>query len=339
MVGRESFQGCAATALAGDPHAAVAADFTSRAAPDYSAALRKPTHGARTLSRSLDELREEIDRIDSTLHDLLVQRVEVVRRIGALKNERHGDQPAMRPAREAQVLRRLIARDADARVPKAVVVRIWRELFAAMTRLQAPLSMAVYAPPGAPGYRDLARDHFGLLTPMTAVPTTAQVLRAVGAGTATVAVLPLPQDALEDGPPWWLALFQDDNPLRVIALLPFGAPGSGQEAERRALAVGRFEHEPSGDDATVLAVEAATTLSRGGLSALLNEAGLPPGWSAAWRPPAPPGAPALHLVEVPGFIAEGDVRLDRLLRAGRGEVLRAAPVGGYARPLSPEELA
>ena len=297
------------------------------------------------MSRTLEDLRDEIDRIDATLHDLFVQRVEVVRRIGALKGEGDG-RSAMRPAREAQVLRRLIARDdgvpEGAHLPRATLVRIWRELFAAMTRLQAPLSMAVYAPPDAPGYRDLARDHFGSLTPMTTVPTTGQAIRAVGSGAVTVAVLPLPQDAPEGegAAPWWLALFPNgDDRLRVIALLPFGAPGSGQQAaEVRALAVGRLEHEPSGEDATVLAIEAEATLSRGRLGTLLNEAGLPTGWSAAWRPRAAEGVPVFHLVEVLDFVAEGEARLARLVGSGRGEIVRAVPVGGYARPLTPEEL-
>jgi chorismate mutase / prephenate dehydratase len=301
---------------------------------------------ARNVADSLDDLREEIDRIDTALYDLFVQRVEVVRRIGALKGTEGVGQPAMRPAREAQVLRRLIARagatPGDGRLPKAALVRIWRELFAAMTRLQGPLAVAVYAPPESPGYRDLARDHFGSFTPMIPVTRAGQALHAVGTGTATVAVLPLPEDggAPNGDPPWWLALFQGgDERLRVAARLPFGAPGFGYGADVRALAVGRFEHEPSGDDATVLAVEAAAGLSRGRLGALLKEADLPSGWSAAWRPPGGQGAPAFHLVEVGGFVPEGEARLGRLLQAARGEVLRAVPVGGYARPLTAEELA
>jgi chorismate mutase / prephenate dehydratase len=214
-----------------------------------------------------------------------------------------------------------------------------------MTRLQGPLAVAVYAPPNAPGYRDLARDHFGSFTPMTPVTRAGQAIHAVGTGAATVAVLPLPEDggggaAGGDETPWWLTLFQGGaDRLRVIAQLPFGAPGSGHAAEVRALAVGRFEHEPSGDDATVLAIEAEAGLSRGRLGALLKAADLPPGWSAVWRPPGSQGAPVFHVVEVGGFVPEGDERLGRLTQAARDEVLRAVPAGGYARPLTPEELA
>jgi hypothetical protein len=74
-------------------------------------------------------------------------------------------------------------------------------------------------------------------------------------------------------------------------------------------------------------------LSRGGLRELLATAKLNPGWAATWRPDPP--APAVHLVEVDSFVAAADPRLGALQQAARGEVLRATPLGGYARPLSP----
>ncbi|RMD61088.1 MAG: chorismate mutase, partial [Alphaproteobacteria bacterium] len=121
--------------------------------------------------RALEDLRREIDEIDDAIHDLLIRRSEVTRRIGALKND-NGNR--MRPGREAMVLRRLIARHRGS-FPKALIVRIWREIFAAGTALQGPLAVAVYAPEGTFGYRNLARDHFGWRTPITAYKSAAQV--------------------------------------------------------------------------------------------------------------------------------------------------------------------
>ena len=105
------------------------------------------------------------------------------------------------------------------RFPTAVLVRMWRELLAAHTRLQAPLSVAVFArQEDAQRIWDLARDHFGSATPMTQVDRPIQALRALGDGSATVAVLPLPGDDES----WWVALMSDQDPrLRVFARLPF----------------------------------------------------------------------------------------------------------------------
>jgi chorismate mutase-like protein len=279
----------------------------------------------------LDDLRAEIDRIDQQILDLLIERSAVVRRIGEVKGDRQDGRAALRPAREAQILRRLAAR-AGGRFPTAVLVRMWRELVAAHTRLQAPLSVAVFArSEDAQRVWDLARDHFGSATPMVLVDRPMQALRALGDGSATVAVLPLPGD--DDS--WWVSLMSDQDPrLRVFARLPFVAGNAADGEELRALAIGQLDLEASGADLTLLALEAEPGLSRARLRELLVEAGLAPDWAAAWRQPSSPQA--LHLVEVDGFVPDGDPRIAALRQAARGEILRVLPVGGYARPLSPD---
>jgi chorismate mutase-like protein len=284
-----------------------------------------------TTAPPLDNLRAEIDRIDQQILDLLIERSAVVRRIGEVKGDRLDGRPALRPAREAQILRRLAER-AGGRFPTAVMVRMWRELVAAHTRLQAPLSVAVFARrEDAHRVWDLARDHFGSATPMLQVDRPMQALRALGDGSATVAVLPLPGDDES----WWVSLMSDQDPrLRVFARLPFVTGSAADGEEVRALAVGQLDLEASGADLTLLAIEAEPGLSRGRLRDLLVAARLQPGWAAAWRSPSPPQA--LHLVEVDSFVGDGDGRIADLRKAARGEILRVVPVGGYARPLSPD---
>ena len=279
-----------------------------------------------TTAPSLEHLRAEIDRIDQAILDLLIERSAVVRRIASVKGDRLDGRSPLRPAREAQILRRLAAR-AGARLPAQVLVRMWRELIAELTRLQAPLSVAVFAPKErALQIWDLARDHFGSATAMVPVDRPIQALRSLGDGSATVAVLPLPNDDES----WWVSLMSDHElRLRVFARLPFV---SSHGDEVRALAIGQLEIEPSGDDLALLAIEAEPGLSRGRLRDLLVGTGLNPGWASTCRPATP--APALHLVEVDSFVGDGDERLTQLQQAARGEILRAVPLGGYARPLS-----
>jgi chorismate mutase / prephenate dehydratase len=279
-----------------------------------------------TTAPPLEHLRAEIDRIDQEILDLLIERSAVVRRIGDVKGDRLDGRSALRPAREAQILRRLAER-AGGRFPAPVLVRMWRELIAAQTRLQGPLSVAVFAreESSLPVW-DLARDHFGSATAMIPVDRAIQALRSLGDGSATVAVLPLPHDDES----WWVSLMSDHElRLRVFARLPFV---SRHGDEVRALAIGQLEIESSGDDLALLAIEAEQGLSRGRLRDLLVAAGLNPGWASTCRPATP--APALHLVEVDSFVGDGDERLAEVHKAARGEILRAVPVGGYARPLS-----
>jgi hypothetical protein len=47
----------------------------------------------------------------------------------------------------------------------------------------------------------------------------------------------------------------------------------------------------------------------------------------------------VHLVEVSSLVRDGDARVAALRAAAGGEVLRIVAVGGYPRPLSPEEAA
>lgn len=279
----------------------------------------------------LEDLRKEIDRIDRAILGLLVERTDVVRAIGEVKGDRLDGRIAVRPAREAVILRHLVAQAGD-RFPHRVLVRMWRELLAATTRQQTPVTLAVHAPDGNPSIWDLARDHFGSTTPSVRSESAGQAIRAVSDGSATIAVLPLPND----GEAWWLALISDQpDRLRVFNRLPFVAGRAGDGEEPRALALGRLEPEPSGDDLGLLAIEADAGLSRARLRGLMTAAGLAPEWQITWRP-ADPGQ-ATHLVEVGSLVREGDERLGALQGAVPGEVLRIVVVGGYPRPLPPDE--
>ncbi len=281
------------------------------------------------LAPPLDDLRAEVDRIDQAVLELLIERTDVVREIGKIKADRLNGRLAARPAREAVILRRLVTLAGD-RFPRAVLVRMWRELLAATTRLQTPMSVSVFGAQQGVAIWDLARDHFGSVTPMVRVESATQALRSVSDGSATIAVLPLPSD--DD--PWWRALVSDHHDrLRAFARLPFVARGTGEGEEVHALALARLEPEPSGDDLALLAIEAESGVSRGRLRDLLLAAGLNPAWLAAWRCAEPPQT--VHLVEVDSFIEEGDERIARVLSAARAEVLRIVSVGGYPRPLPP----
>ncbi len=278
---------------------------------------------------SLDDLRREIDEIDDALHDLLMRRTEIVKRVRGVKGD---DAVYIRPGREAQVLRRLVARHRGP-FPKPVVARIWRDIIAALTMLQGPLVVAVHAPEGGPDLRSRARDHYGALASMTGYESEMGVLRAVTEGQATVGVLPLPES--DDAEPWWPSLASDSNSTpRIVARLPFASmeapPGNGAVG----LAVAMIPQEESGLDHGYLVVETAEQLSRGALTELLGLAGIQVLDIQRWD--AQPDQ-RLHLVEVEGFLAPDDPRLAELRRSE--ETLKSWVIGGYAVPLSEQELA
>jgi chorismate mutase/prephenate dehydratase len=275
-------------------------------------------------SSPLDTVRREIDALDDAIHDLIKRRVALVGQVARAK----GPGLPIRPGREANILRRLVARHSG-NMPPVVLVSIWRELMGALTRLQAPLAVAVCAPQKSVGYWDLARFQFGSSTPFSLHRTPAPVLRAVTDGAATVGVLPLPQE--EEADPWWPQLVseQADAP-RVIARLPFIEGPSGRFENQGALAIGQVEPEPSGDDRSLVAIEAATELSRARLHELLKAAQLE---GAIQATVSIGGDDSLWLVEIGDFVERDDARLANLVALANKTIRRVVPLGAYATPI------
>lgn len=284
--------------------------------------------------QTLAELRREIDRIDDDIHDLLLRRCAVADQIRSLKGGDAGSY--LRPAREAMILRRLVGRHSG-RFPKSALVRIWREVMGALVRLQGPFTVAVFAPDEYPGYWDLARDHFGASTALTALGTVGQVIRAVNADEATVGVLPWPHESSPD--PWWRHLAsRGEDAVRIVARLPFAGKADGRAAGLHAVAVARMAQEATGKDRSLLIIETAGEISRSRLVSAMEADGLRPNFVAEWQDSADPNT-WLHLVEVPEFIAPADSRVEALREGSDGSITRVIQVGGYAEPLGEDELA
>jgi chorismate mutase/prephenate dehydratase len=277
--------------------------------------------------QTLDSLRARIDEIDDSIHDLIMQRAGVVQDIAAAKSS---DQPAMRPGREAMILRRLAARHGGA-FPLPELTRIWREMMTGFTRMQGPFAVAVHTPDGRDDLWDIARDHYGSHTPMTAVTGPIQAIRAVHEGSATIAVVPWPVEA--DSDPWWRVLVSaDPRTPRIVGSLPFIVTERNRD-EPMALAVAHIAPEPTGDDRAMVAIEVAADISRSRLKQTLETVGLPP--VAFWtRPARNADDHAIHLVEVADFVATDDNRLERLSER-LGELSpRIHMIGGFATPIA-----
>ena len=282
--------------------------------------------GSRT---SLDSLRKAIDAIDDEMHDLLMRRTEIVEKIRDVKNSAPVGS-AMRPAREVAILRRLVGRH-DGLFPAQVVVRIWREMVAALTRLQGPFNVAVHAPEKSVGYWDLARDHYGSGTPMSLHRNANRVISAVAEGTATLGVLTVPQDGEPD--PWWPQLLAPGkHPPRIIARLPFIENEAGRFENLGALAIARTEPEPTGHDVTLFAIEVNDELSRSTITDGLVAAGLPAADIATWQDPSAPDT-RLHLIRIGEYVADDDPRVARATEQLGEALVRVVPLGGYAVPL------
>ena len=122
---------------------------------------------------SLDLLRQEIDAIDIAIHDLIVKRGTIVEDIRKIK-KRAG--PALRPGREAAIMRGLAAKH-QGPFPLGALVCLWREMMGGFTHMQQPFSAAVYAPSGNDAWVQVARDQYGSLTPLARFPSASACVR------------------------------------------------------------------------------------------------------------------------------------------------------------------
>ncbi|WP_372621491.1 chorismate mutase [Falsiroseomonas sp.] len=245
--------------------------------PDTAKLAAAEAGDAATPGADLVALRTEIDRLDDALHDLLMRRAEVVARLAASRTKGNG--PALRPGREALILRRLLARHAGP-LPRAALVRLWRELLAATTAMQSPLTVAACLPEAG---MEVLRSHLGLAAPVKRLGREAAALAESEAGRAALVALPASGR-------WWRTHYP--SRLFATARLPFFGT-----ADCTVFLLSPAPPDASGDDRTLVRVP------------VRGEAGL----AAAGLPPAVlTREDDLALVELPGMIALGDPRLASL---------------------------
>ncbi len=190
----------------------------------------------------LASLRQEIDRIDDRIADLLMQRLDVVRAVGHAKGDLKSNRLALRLSREAQMMRRLLARTAGGFPPNGVL-RIWREIIANSTQIEVPFSCVVDRLGGVV-LHDLARDQVGSATPVEDAEGGVAVLARLRAAPTMLGVLAPPTAA-----DWWPS--QLDERLAVVARLPLTAT----ETVPLGYVVAPLVAEPSGDDRTLFDVD------------------------------------------------------------------------------------
>jgi chorismate mutase len=281
--------------------------------------------------QALADLRAQIDRIDSVLHDLLRERAEIIDHVRKLKGKQN---IYIRPGREAQMLRALAGRP-QGKLPEGLVIRLWREMISAFTLTEGAFKVAVTNPAKGPGLWDLARDFYGSFTPLVEMPSALAAIKAVQAEKATLAVVPFPQTGEKDS--WWPLLAGDKkNVLTVFATLPFETLKPGRTNARdslpSALVVGKLYPELTGDDHSFIALQ-CVHVPEGEMKRLLGKAGYKMRHMHMQQAGRSDSAPVLYLVETEGYVGRNDTRLSRLRAMLGSRLQHLAPLGGYAAPL------
>ncbi len=254
---------------------------------------------------SLEEIRREIDEIDADLLDLLQRRFEASERV--LRAKTSAGETAgtpLRPAREAALMRKLIAA-CRTPLPRDLVITLWRAIISSSTRLQADATVNVSDDVYGDGLnRDILRGYFGTM-PVIAHNSDLAAVQAVAKDAAAISVL-RPQGE------WPHLLAEDDyQALSVTGVLPFIADNPNPEL----VIVTQAPSEPTGQDETLI-------LSSGQLPRDFVPAPL-------WRAKVARGA---WLTSLPGFLSTAEMPLVSLTH--NNDALALHVLGRYPSPLT-----
>ena len=168
-------------------------------------------NASETVSRPLDELRQEIDALDAAILDLLSDRARVVQEVGRTKSRTAAQYFA--PERERRIFDRLDSLNKGP-LGNMAIHAIYREIISASRALEIPLAIAYLGPPGTFSHQ-AALKKFGASTEPKPVDTIPDVFAAVERGDAHYGVVPV-ENSTEGVVPYTLDMFSQTR-LKICA--------------------------------------------------------------------------------------------------------------------------
>ena len=191
----------------------------------------------------MQHLRDEIDRVDTALLDLIAQRMDLAQAVRRAKS----GVDVWRPSREESHVRNL-AKKAGETAPE-LVSRIWAELTSASLTIQGPIRLHIAMGSDDTAMRAMVSERFGAAIPTSLYPTASGALAAAHTDPEGVAVLPAPGGMNN----WWTALGPNGGApdMHILAALP----RIGAWDWPAAVAVSKAAILPSGDDMTLIYVQ------------------------------------------------------------------------------------
>jgi chorismate mutase/prephenate dehydratase len=139
--------------------------------------------------KTLTKLREEIDRLDRDIQNLIGDRARLASEVAEVKKVSEGIGAFYRPEREAKILREIVKRN-DNLLKDKDVAHIFREIMSACLALEQPLSIAYLGPEGT-FTQEAALKHFGHAVSTLDCGNVDEIFSQVEKGNADYGVVPI----------------------------------------------------------------------------------------------------------------------------------------------------
>ena len=147
-------------------------------------------------ANDLTNLRQKIDAVDGDILSLINKRATLAKAVADYKKAFEGtdtqDPIFYRPEREAQVLKNIMTKNAEANSPISdeKMARLFREIMSVCLDLEAPQTIAYLGPVGTFTH-GAALKHFGKASTTVPLTTIGDVFREVESGSAMYGVVPV----------------------------------------------------------------------------------------------------------------------------------------------------
>jgi chorismate mutase / prephenate dehydratase len=140
--------------------------------------------------KTLKDCRVKIDAIDDTLLQLLNERMQIVARVGEIKNQTGS--AIYRPEREKEIIERLNSANEKegGLLNKAAIEAIFLEIFAVARNLELPERIAYLGPEGSFTHQ-AAESRFGAMSSYLSSSSIASVFKTIEAKRAKFGVVPI----------------------------------------------------------------------------------------------------------------------------------------------------
>lgn len=189
---------------------------------------------------SLEDLRKEIDKIDSEIFELLIKRLEFVKKVGSIKKSAGDSRSIIRPAREANMLRAIYKKAQDNKLAENIskgFASIWRQIISVSVNHEEETNISYIKSENI----FHAKEYFGCFSNYLECKSHKEIFKNIESGKSNIAVFSI--NKKEGGKPWWLEMSEDHYDYSVFAGFPFF-----ENSTVTSLAISNINPEPSGND-------------------------------------------------------------------------------------------